>query len=191
VGEGTYRAIVDGSNLDTFQIGLVRVAPGEAPAEVAARLRAQLPPDVVPLTREELLARERFHYVRVKPTGLMFLSGVVVACLVGTVILFQVLAADVARHVREYATLQAIGYRASRVQAVVIQQGFLFGTLGFVPAALLAAVLYHALAQATNLPLYMTLSRLVVVFAASIGMCAFAGLLAVRRVTRVDPADLF
>lgn len=191
VGETTYRALVPGSNLDTFQLGLVRVAPGEPPAEVAARLRAALPPDVVPLTRDELLARERFHYVRVKPTGLMFLSGVVVACLVGTVILFQVLAADVARHLREYATLQAMGYRAARVQAVVVQQGFLFGTLGFVPAALLAALLYRALAQATNLPLYMSWSRLVIVFLASIGMCAFAGLLAVRRVTRVDPADLF
>jgi len=191
VGEATYRAVVKGANLDTFQIGLVRAAPGQSPSELAARLRAALPPDVQALTRAELIDLERHHYVRVKPTGLMFLSGVVVACLVGTVILFQVLAADVARNVREYATLQAMGYRAARVQAVVIQQGFLFGTLGFVPAAVLATLLYRALAQATNLPLAMTLPRLGVVFLSSIGMCAVAGLLAVRRVTRVDPADLF
>jgi putative ABC transport system permease protein len=191
VGEATYLALVDGASLDAIQIGLVRLRPGEEPRAAAARLRAALPGDVRVLTRAELMARERRYWVSRKPVGLMFTSGVAVAFLVGIVVLHQVLSSDVARNLREYATLKAIGYRTPRIQAVVLRQGFLLGALGFAPAAILAEALFRLLRRTTNLPIEMTLPRLAIVLLLSVGMCGLSGLLAVRRVTRADPADLF
>ena len=46
-------------------------------------------------------------------------------------------------------------------------------------------------AGATNLPLYITQDRAVTVFLLTLAMCAISGLLAVRKVRRLDPAEVF
>ena len=41
------------------------------------------------------------------------------------------------------------------------------------------------------LPLHVTLDRTLLVFALTLGMCAISGLLAVRKVRKLDPAEVF
>jgi putative ABC transport system permease protein len=41
------------------------------------------------------------------------------------------------------------------------------------------------------LPIYMTPERAIGVLALSIGMCSFAGVVALRKVRAADPADIF
>ncbi|MBC7657407.1 MAG: ABC transporter, partial [Frankiaceae bacterium] len=46
-------------------------------------------------------------------------------------------------------------------------------------------------AAATFLPLYVTPERAGLVFVLTLGMCAISGLLAVRKVRKLDPAEVF
>ncbi len=170
---------------------LLRLRDGVDGNEAAASVVGALPGDIRLWTRAELLKHERAYWMRTKPMGLMFTSGVVIALIVGIVILYQVLAADVTKRLGEYATLKAIGYAPREVQAVVVQQGLLFGLVGFVPAAALATLLYGVLRQATDLPIFMTPHKIFGVLVLSLAMCALSGGLVMRRVTTADPADLF
>ena len=59
------------------------------------------------------------------------------------------------------------------------------------PGTVVSAVLYGIIADATFLPLGMSIERAASVFAMIFGMCALAGLLAMRKLRDADPADMF
>ena len=67
----------------------------------------------------------------------------------------------------------------------------LISGLGYVPGFLLSLVAYYLLAGRTQLPMHMTIPRSILVLALAAGMCVFSGLLAVRKVKVVDPAEVF
>ena len=94
-------------------------------------------------------------------------------------------------HLREYATLRAIGYGNSFVSGIVLQQAAILAVLGYLPGVAIVYWLYGKAAAATNLPLYLTADRALSVFFLTLAMCALSGLLAVRKVRRLDPADVF
>jgi len=187
----TYATLHGESAPRTLSMVLVRLREGVDPKEAARNIAEALPEDVRVWTREALFRHERAYWMRIKPMGLMFTSGVGIALIVGIVILYQVLSADVNKRLGEYATLKAIGYAPRQVQQVVVHQGLLFGLVGFVPAAAIATILYGVLRAATDLPIYMTSYKLVGVLLLSLAMCALSGGMAMRRVTTADPADLF
>jgi len=110
---------------------------------------------------------------------------------VGMIIVYQILFADVSEHLNEYATLRAIGYHNGFVSGIVMQQAAILAVLGFVPGAAAAAYLYKVAAGATRLPLHMTLERGLTVFGLMLVVCAISGFLALRKVRKLDPAEVF
>jgi putative ABC transport system permease protein len=158
---------------------------------VMATLREHLPTDVKIWSRRDLEANEQRFFVNIKPIGLMFFCGVLLAFAVGGIILYQILSAEVTNHIKEFATLMAMGYKERFLVLVVVQQATFFALLGFVPALVLAFVMYLVIGWATQLPMVMTAARFAGVLALSVAMCAAAGLIASRKVGRADPADLF
>jgi putative ABC transport system permease protein len=110
---------------------------------------------------------------------------------VGAIIVYQILFADVSEHLREYATLRAIGYGKRFVSGIVLQQAAMLAVMGFVPGVLAVHWLYGKAAAATNLPLYLTFDRALTVFLLTLAMCAISGLLAMRKVQKLDPAEVF
>jgi putative ABC transport system permease protein len=107
------------------------------------------------------------------------------------VIVYQILFSDIANHLREYATLKAIGYSNLYLARVVMAAALILAVLGFLPGAALSTWLYGVVAEATFLPLAMTLERATMVFGLIFGMCAVAGLLAMRKLRDASPADMF
>jgi len=97
----------------------------------------------------------------------------------------------VQNRLREYATLKALGYPDRHVYGVVGRQALIFAGLGFVPAALMSLVLYALLRTQAMVPVSMELSRIVSVAGLTALMCLCATFLAVRKLRRADPADLF
>lgn len=170
---------------------LLTFSPDADPAEVLARLKENLTGDVQVLTREALKRRERRFFMSLNPIGVMFTSGAVIAFLVGAVILYQILSTEVTHHLREYATLKAMGYTGRDLKGVVMAQGLLMTAAGFVPSAVLASVLYKMLRDTVLIPVHMTPGLLVFIFTASLLMSGISGLLAVQRIQRADPAELF
>ncbi len=174
-----------------IQLGLLRLDPAADPDLVRDRLRERLPADVLVMTKADFVDRERAYWNSATPIGYVFAFGAIMGLVVGAIIVYQILFADVTEHLPEYGTLRALGYTNGFVSGIVLQQAVVLSVLGFVPGAGAAVWLYGKAASATNLPLYLTQERAVIVFGMTLGMCALSALLAVRKVRRLDPADVF
>jgi len=176
---------------DEIQLGLIRLRPGADPVVARDRLRTELPHDVLVLTKQDFVNRERSYWNHATPIGFVFAFGAIMGLVVGAIIVYQILFADVSEHLNEYATLRAIGYRNRFVSGIVLQQAAILSVLGFVPGAAASAYLYKVAAGATRLPLHMTVDRALVVFALMLLVCAISGFLALRKVRRLNPAEVF
>lgn len=174
-----------------IQLGLIQLRDGSDADLVRDRLRNYLPKDVLVMTKADFVARERDYWNNATPIGYIFAFGAIMGFVVGAIIVYQILFADVSEHLSEYATLRALGYKSRFVSGIVIQQAIILGVLGFIPGTLVVIWLYGKAAAATNLPLYLTSDRALTVFSMTLAMCAISALLAVRKVRRLDPADVF
>jgi len=172
-------------------LGLVRCTPSADKTAVARQLRANLPDDVEVLTRREVIDGEIRHWVWQTNYGLIFQSGVLVAVVVGTAIVYQVLASEVTSRMTEYATLKAMGYGNSYLVRVMVEQSLLLAIVAFVAGWGISAVLYEITAVGAQIPIRMTLPNLVLVFSLTTGLCVASGIAAIRKAYRADPAELF
>ncbi len=174
-----------------IQLGLISLKPGADPDQVRDRLRASLPKDVLVMTKKEFVAREKAYWNGATPIGYVFAFGAIMGLVVGAIIVYQILFADVSEHLREYATLRALGYRNRFVSGIVFQEALILACLGFLPGVGAAWYLYRSAAAATRLPLYLTGERVGMVFLLIVGMCVLSGFLALRKVRKLDPAEVF
>jgi putative ABC transport system permease protein len=189
--EVNFRRYVRERQASNTDLVALRLAPGADPLAVQARLRALLPQDVAVLTHAELVAHERRYWEEATPIGFIFGFGSAMGLIVGMVIVYQILFSDIANHLKEYATLKAMGYANGYLARVVMGAALILAALGFMPGAALSAVLYDLIGGATFLPLEMTWERGVTVFVLIFAMCAAAGLLAMRKLRDANPADMF
>lgn len=174
-----------------LEIGLVRLKPGTDVEAARAALAAMLPPDVKVLTRAAFIKVEQDYWDRATPIGFIFMLGTFVGLLVGAVIVYQILYTDVTDHLPQYATLKAMGYRDRSLSSVVIQEAVILSLLAFPVGVALAQGVYVLARDATGLPIFMTVRRVVLVFGLTVGMCGLAGMLAMRKLRAADPADAF
>jgi len=192
VSEQTFFQLVPGRSSAAPSHLLLRIAPGADPVRVAAELEALVGRDAVRIRPIEAARRESVEVqLTERPTGIIFAFGVIIGVIVGIVITYQVLASDVADHLREYATFKAMGYSQRFFVGLILEEALILGVLGFVPGIVLAMVFYDGLANGANIPIFMTLPRAVAVFFGTLASCALSGVLAMRRLAAADPAELF
>lgn len=119
--------------------------------------------------------------------GVMF--STILGFLVGIVITSQTLMAAITSSLREYAALRALGVSIGSLRSIVLEQSFWIGVLGlFVTAAGTATVVgfAHANYVAVALPVWAMLAAALLILIISGG----SGLLALRALTRAEPATL-
>ncbi|MGG5812555.1 ABC transporter permease DevC [Falsiroseomonas sp. CW058] len=191
LSEVNFRRVVKERLVAAVDLVAIRLRPGADLAAAQARLRALLPADAMVLTQEELRAHERRYWEEATPIGFIFGFGSLMGLIVGMVIVYQILFSDVAGHLKEYATLKAMGYSDFHLARVVLGAAAILAVLGFVPGIALSWFLYDLVGGATFLPLAMDTERGIGVFAMIFAMCAAAGLLAMRKLRDADPADMF
>jgi putative ABC transport system permease protein len=186
-----FQRIFPDRSLGHIELGLIQLRSGASPEQVRDRLRQALESDVLVLTRNEFIGRETQYWARATPIGYVFGFGAIMGLVVGCVVVYQILYADVSEHLAEYATLKAVGYRNRDLAGMVLRQAGMLALLGFLPGILAAVALYDLMADATRLPLAMSWERFAAVFALTVAMCAVSGLMALRRVSAADPAEVF
>ena len=199
-----YARFYPGDTLHNVNFGLVRLKPGVDPEDFCARLAAQptygrqVPhratgtrAPVTVMTRKEVRWYEQKRWLLGTPIGAIFIMGVVVALVVGSVVVYMVLSNDVANHLREYATLKAMGYTHRFLSGVVMQQAMVMALLGYAISLLIAHFLYWYVGNLSNLPMQMNWLIRGLVFVLSIGMCCVSGLATLRKLRKAEPADLF
>ncbi len=179
--------------LNLVNMGLIKLEPGADAQKVAAELRQILPKDVVVRTKAEIIENDRSYWISSTSTGFIFGMGVAVSCVVGVVIVYQILYTDISDHMKQYATLKAMGYRSGYLFNVVVQEAMILSVLGYIPGFLSALGLYAFAANATNnaLPIAMDLQRAVAVFILTVAMCVISALISVRKVVTAEPVELF
>jgi len=114
-----------------------------------------------------------------------------VGFIVGMLISYQIIYTDLADQQPQYATMKAMGYRTRYLVQVVLEQATLSALAGWVPASLIAIVLFHIVGEMALLPLHMTVQLALVSLLLTLGMCLISAVLAVRRVISADPAEVF
>ena len=175
----------------TIWAGLVRVRPGVDPARVRDALAAALPRDVRVLTKQQFMEEEVHYWATATPIGYVFSFGVAMGLVVGAIIVYQILFADISDHLAEYATLKAMGYANRYLAGVVAVEALILGIAGFLPGLALSAWLFRMTESATKLPMTLSLARSAEVALLTVAMCGLSGLLAMRRLRSADPAEVF
>jgi putative ABC transport system permease protein len=171
---------------------LLRLRPGADVEATLTRLRGLVSEPSLRIRSFAAAAAEDLRYQQTqRPTGVIFGFGVLIGVLVGLVIVYQVLSADVADHMREYATFKAMGYGPRFFLGVVFEEALILGVLGFIPGVAIGTGILALMGKVTTLPLTMSWSMAAMVFAGTILFSALSGAIATRRLAAADPADLF
>lgn len=189
-------------NLETFQniartdprevtFGLIKIAKGADVEKVRQNLQATLPDDVLIFERNKFIEAEQNYFIKVKPIGIMFQAGAFVAFAVGAVILFQVLSTEISNRLREFATLKAVGFSNYYIYKVGATQALLFAAMSYIPALPLGYLVSFVVKKASRLPMYLPWELALFVFFLAILMCIISGILALQKVRKADPAELF
>lgn len=147
--------------------------------------------DLRVLSASDVLNREKQRWYWETPVGLIFMMGVAVAVVVGGMICYMVLAGDVLAHLPEYATLKAMGYTNRFLTKVLMEQALFIAILAFIPAFVMTILLYNLTSQFAEIPVAMTWPRAMIVGALSVVMCMAAGVVALRKLAKAEPANLF
>jgi putative ABC transport system permease protein len=191
MSDQTFFRILPYRKRQVVNVGLIKLKPGFDPNQLRTRLAAALPNDVTVLTHSGLVDLERNYWATNTPVGFVFRLGLLIGLLVGCIIVYQILYTDVMDHLSEYATLKAMGYPDRYLFSVVIQESIILSMFGFVPGLALSMILYQIAGNATLLPLRMPLGRVVVVYFLTAIMCTISGALAMRKLRKADPAEIF
>jgi putative ABC transport system permease protein len=178
-------------NPSAIDVGVIKVGAGDDPATVQQALRKVLPDTIAVFTKPELIEFERKFQAAVSSAGPIFAMGTIVGFVVGMLISYQVTYTDLADQLPQYATLKAMGYRTGYLLRVVLEQAAFNAFAGWVPAWLLSILLYYIIGQLALLPLHMTANVTFVSLALTLGMCLISAAIAVRRVIKADPAEVF
>lgn len=193
MSDQNFRRFFDPFPLSLISVGLIKLKPEANPDQVAAALQAALPKDVIVLTKQQIIVRERTYWITTTSIGFIFSLGVTISCIVGIIIVYQILYTDIADHMKQYATLKAMGYRGSFLFKTVVQEAIILSVLGYIPGFAVSLGLYELTLRATagGLPMGMEFQRAVFVLLLTIGMCSISALISVRKVVVADPAEVF
>lgn len=192
VSDSTFLRINPNSRpADMIDIGLISLKPGTDAEAVLKKLQATLPNDVQVFTRQGFIDFEKKYWAVRTPIGFILNLMLTMAAVVGVVIVYQILYSNIATQFVAYATLKAIGYANKYLLNVVFQQALILAILGYIPGFITSVLLYSFAAEATKLPIFMTLNNALIVLTSTVLMCIASGALAINKLRSADPGDIF
>ena len=168
---------------------IVRISPNADAEVIRSRLASSLPGAEV-LTSEQFRHRTRQFWLFDTGAGAALLGSAILGIIVGTIIVAQTLYSSTKDHLKEFATLRAIGSSYKYILKVILGQALLSAVIGFSIAAAIDLVLVKMTADAA-LPIIMTPALTLGLFMLTVTMCSIAAISAIRVVTRIDPVLVF
>ncbi len=178
-------------NPGAIDLGLIRLKSGANPQRVLEEIRPLLGAEARLLTRDQLVDSESRFVRESAPIDFIFGMGAVVGFFIGFVVVYQILYTEVSNHLPQFATMKAMGFSDRTLLSIVYYQGLLLSVLGYIPGFLLALWLYQVATKAIQMPFSMTWNRGISVFLLTVVMCLLSATIALQKVRRVDPADVF
>jgi putative ABC transport system permease protein len=167
---------------------LVDVEDSAEVEDVQARINAL--PHLAAYTRAEMSDRTRTYWSERTGVGAGFFTTAVLGIIVGFVVVGQILYSGTLQYIREYGTLKAMGAKNSAVVKVILSQAMISAALGFAVGAPLAMGMRAAM-KGANLTVALSNELYIGTLIITAVMCAFAALLTIVKVLRLDPASVF
>ncbi len=121
----------------------------------------------------------------------MFAFGVLIATIVASAVIYQVLSNDVRDHLAEYATLKAMGHSNVLLARVVVQQALIYAGAAYLIAVVLGFGLYRATETLAGIPMRLTPRILGISLLVTVLIGLVSAVFTVEKVWRADPAELF
>lgn len=173
---------------DPIMYVLVKTDPASA-AQVAAAIQRRIP-HVRAMTRDEMLRTTRDYWV--KRTGIGFILSLIalMGAIVGVAVVGQILYTSINEHFREYGTLKAIGVNDAYLYGVIAIQASFMALIGYA-FSLVLTLGVRAIAAERGVDILLTPGGAALVLAAALAICIGAGVVAMQRVVRSDPALVF
>lgn len=178
------------SATDPISYILVRAKPGEDLDGLKQRLEAALP-GTRAYTQAEMASKTRSFWVQRTGVGFILGLGAAVGVIVGVVIVGQILYSSVSDHMKEFATLKAMGVSDNVVYGIIIRQALWMGVLGYLPSLALCLGLGAWTFQTQGIMILITPLTAAGVLGLTIFMCVGSAMFAIQKITRVDPAIVF
>jgi putative ABC transport system permease protein len=168
---------------------VVKLFPGALPGRVAAEIRRRLPYNDVH-TRHEWSLLSRNYWIESTGLGLTLFLTVSLGCLVGVIVVAQTLYTSTTEHIREFATLKAIGGRDREIYGVILEQAAIAAIAGYAAGGLVSFALAPVLAR-LDMPLQVTPTLAAWTFLATLLLCLAAACGSFRVIAKLDPALVF
>jgi putative ABC transport system permease protein len=168
---------------------VVKLVPGADRAQVQAELRRRLPFNDVH-TREEWSQKTCNYWVSSTGIGVNMLMTVFLGCLVGVVVVAQTLYTSTIEHLKEFATVKAIGGSNADIYRILLKQASIAAVAGYL-AGVIPAFGLQPLVSRMDLKLIITPEMLAIVFVGTLLLCQAAGAISFRKVAGADPAMVF
>jgi putative ABC transport system permease protein len=163
-------------------------SPSCAPDVIATIERHE--PDVQALTKEGFSEKTQDYWVFGSGAGSALGFSAILGLVVGTVIVGQTLYAITKEHLRELGTLKAIGATNGELIGFVAWQAAFLALIGGGVGLLIALIVQRAV-TAAGLLVVLSPSVLATGAAAILWMCAVASISSVRKVIRLEAAEVF
>ncbi len=172
-------------------MGVIRLNDKSDIEQTKQKIRAIFDQELQVFTPNNLREREFYFTVKAAPIGIIFGIGMLAGLVVGISICYQVLFTTINDNTRQYATLKALGFANIHLLGIILEQALVLSFFGFSIGLFITMQLYEILSLQTALIMQLTSFRsLFVLFLTSL-MCVLAGLLAMRKVIKMEPAELF
>jgi putative ABC transport system permease protein len=156
---------------------------------VQAELRRRLPFNTV-LTRDEWAQRSRSYWLINTGLGLNMFVTVFLGGLIGVVVVAQTLYTSTMEHLKEFATVKAIGGSNQDIYAILGKQATIAALSGFALGGVVTLAI-APLMQRLDLRLVVSPTFALTVFVGTLVLCVAAAALSFRKVAGLDPALVF
>ena len=168
---------------------VVKLVPGADAKAVADEIGRRLPYNDV-RSRGEWATKSESYWTDSTGLGLNMMMTVFLGCVVGVVVVAQTLYTSTMEHIKEFATVKAIGGRNRDIYAILGEQAAIAAVAGFALGAVLAYGLRPVMAG-IDLKLIIAPQTAAYVFVGTLVLCVGAAALSFRKVARLDPAIVF
>jgi len=155
---------------------------------VVARLRHDYP-DMGVYSSAELSLQVKKYWLFRSRGGMVLLCTMALSLLVGLSVTTETLYAAVLAQSKEFAVLEALGIHRRHVWRLVLAQSFWLGVSGTLVAVPCTVALARA-ALSVNTLVLLTAPIVLLTFALTLGMAVLAGLLSLRPLRNIEPAQL-
>lgn len=168
---------------------LVKLNPGADSQTIQTEIRRRLPYNDV-RERGDWGLRSRSYWTDSTGLGLNMVMTVFLGALVGVVVVAQTLYTSTMEHIKEFATVKAIGGTNRDIYIIIGKQAAIAAVVGFALGMAMAFGLRPLMAR-IDLQLIIAPGLAALVFLGTLVLCVGSSALSFRQVAQLDPALVF